>query len=272
MSNETTKKALGIVSKVLTWILIAVAVFMMIFTIFSVLTFDRNDRNLFGIRFYIVLTDSMSPSENNKDDKIRFNAGDIVLIKNVDDAKALEPGDVIAFISQNSTSYGETITHMIRERRLNSDGDLLGYVTYGTNTGTNDEALVEPEYVIGEYAGKLPAVGKFFQFLKTTPGYIVCILVPFLLLILWQGVNTVKLFKRYKQEQMADIRAERDQIAKEREESAAMLRELQALREQLSQQSEKVEPPGKTETAEQPSEDASASTDIPANDSDTTTN
>ena len=119
---------------------------------------------------------------------------------------------------------------------MSADGKLLGYVTYGTNTGTNDEALVEPEYVLGTYSGKLPGVGRFFQFLKTTPGYIVCILVPFMLLILWQGVNTVKLFRRYKQEQMEDMQAERDQIAKEREESAAMLRELQALRNQLAQQ------------------------------------
>ena len=77
MSKAIAKKALSIATKVLVWIVIAVTVFMMAFTIFSTLTFDRNDRNLFGIRFYVVLTDSMSPSENNKDDKIHFNAGDI---------------------------------------------------------------------------------------------------------------------------------------------------------------------------------------------------
>ena len=254
MSKGIAKKILGILSKILSWILIAVTVFMMVFTIFSVLTFDRNDRNLFGIRFYIVLSDSMSPSENNKDDKIHFNAGDIVLIKNVKNAKELQAGDVIAFISQNSDNYGETVTHMIRERRLNEDGRLLGYVTYGTNTGANDEALVEPDFVLGTYAGKLPAVGRFFQFIKTTPGYIICILIPFLLLILWQGINTVRLFKRYKKEQMADMQAERDQIAKEREESAAMLRELQALREQIAKQSVEAEAPVDTDTSEQPSE------------------
>ena len=261
MSKETAKKALGIASKVLTWIIIAVTVFMMIFTIFSTLTFDRNDRNLFGIRFYIVLTDSMSPSENNKDDDVHFNAGDIVLIKNVKDAKALQPGEVIAFVSQNSDSFGETITHMIREVRTTEEGNILGYVTYGTNTGTDDEALVEPEYVLGTYAGKLPKVGHFFSFLKTTPGYIVCILVPFLLLILWQGVNVVRLFKQYKREQMADMEAERAQLAKEREESARMMRELQALREQLAQQTGETETPAETATTtEQPSTESTEST------------
>ena len=248
--NTTVKKTLNIALKVVTCLLVAFTVFMMVFTIFSTLTFDRNDRNLFGIRFYIVLTDSMSPSENNKDDEVHFNAGDIVLIKNVDDAKTLQPGDVIAFVSQNSVNFGETVTHMIRERRMNTDGEILGYVTYGTNTGTDDEALVEPEYVIGTYAGKIPNVGHFFSFLKTTPGYIVCILVPFILLILWQGVNVVHLFKKYKREQMADMEAERAQIAKEREESAQMMRELLALREQLEQQKKE------NQSLEKTSEDA----------------
>lgn len=267
MSNETAKKALGIASKVLSWIVIAVTVFMMIFTIFSTLTFGRNDRNLFGIRFYIVLTDSMSPSENNKDDDVHFNAGDIVLIKNVKDATALEPGDVIAFISQNSVSFGETVTHMIRERRETTDGKFLGYVTYGTNTGTDDEALVEPEYVLGTYTGKLPAVGHFFSFLKTTPGYIICILVPFLILILWQGVNTVRLFKQYKGEQMADMQAEREQIAMEREESARMMRELQALKEQLAQRTGANSTAADTVTESTP---ASDKPDEDANSSDST--
>jgi len=245
MSNTKAKKVLGILSKIGTGIIIAVTVFMMIFTIFSVLTFDRNDRDIFGIRFYIVQTDSMSKSENNKNDKVHFNAGDIVLIENVDNPNKLKEGDIISFISQNSDSFGETVTHRIRSRKYDFVKDeetgeevleFVGYVTYGTNTGVDDEAVVEPEYVLGKYTGKLPKVGHFFQFLKTTPGYIVCILVPFLLLILYQGVNTVRLFKRYRREQMADMQAEREQLAKEREESAAMMRELQALKEQLARQ------------------------------------
>lgn len=236
MSNETVKKILGISAKVLSILIIAVTVFMMVFTIFSTLTFDRNDRNLFGIRFYVVLTDSMSPSENNKEDKIHFDAGDIVLIKNVKNKAALKEGDVIAFVSKNSSSFGETVTHKIRRVEKTDDGKIIGYTTYGTNTGVDDDVIVQPEFVIGKYAGKLPNIGHFFAFLKTTPGYIVCILVPFLLLISWQGVNTVRLFKQYRREQMADIEEERAQIAKEREESAAMLKELQALKEQLAKQ------------------------------------
>jgi signal peptidase I len=259
MSNEKTKKVLGILSKVLTWIIVAITAFMMLFTIVSTLVFDRNDRNLFGLRFYIVLSDSMSPSENNKDDEVHFSAGDIVLIKETEDPTALQPGEIISFISLNDDNRGETVTHKIRERRLNSAGKLLGYVTYGTNTGKNDDVLVEPDYVLGTYTGKLPNVGHFFQFLKTTPGYIVCILIPFLLLILWQGIGTVRLFKQYKREQMADMEAEREKIAQEREQSAAMMLELQALREQLAQQQGAQAPTEKAETTADAAEDSTPS-------------
>lgn len=259
MSNQAVQKTLDIIGKVFSWIVIAITVFMMVFTLFSTLTFDKNDRNLFGFRFYIVLTDSMSLSENNKDDDVHLDAGDIVIIKNASDPAALQPKETIAFISQNSESFGETVTHMIREVRKTADGRVIGYVTYGTNTGTNDEALVEPAYVLGTYAGRLPRVGHFFQFLKSTQGYVVCILIPFLILIGWQGIKTFRLFRLYKSEQMADMEAERAEIAKEREMSAQMMRELQELREQLARQAGVEAPPTDKTGAELQETDSSAS-------------
>ena len=120
--NEKTKKILDIALKVIIWVVVAFAVFMMIFTIVTVSTVDRNDRSIFGLKFYIVQTDSMSKSENNKDIDIHFNAGDIIIIKNVKDATALNVGDVIAFMSTNSVSYGETVTHMIRDVKKDEQG------------------------------------------------------------------------------------------------------------------------------------------------------
>ena len=119
--------------------------------------------------------------------------------------------------------------------------------------GTNDEKVVEPEYILGKYTGKLPGVGNFFAFVKSTPGYIVCILVPFLLLILYNGVNVIRLFRQYKKEQTAVMEAERAEIAEERKKNEDMLRELQALKEQLERQ--KGDTP--TETPPTSTEDSS---------------
>ena len=253
---NTTKKVMNIALKVVTWLLVAFTVFMMIFTIVTVTTVDRNDRSIFGIKFYIVQTDSMSKYDKNADMDVHFNAGDIVIIKNVEDPTKLQSGDIIAFMSTNNVSYGETVTHMIREVKKTEDGRVLGYVTYGTNTGTNDEALVEPEYVLGAYSGKLPGVGNFFAFVKSTPGYIVCILVPFLLLILYNGVNVIRLFRQYKREQMEEMQAEKDKLEAERAENQRMMQELLALKAQLDKKEGEegtppAEPASETSSAEE---------------------
>lgn len=255
MNNSKIKNILNIVMKVISWLLIAFTAFMMIFTIITVTTVDKNERKFLGVKLYIVRTDSMSLSENNKDMDVHFNAGDIVIIGDVKDPTSLQPGDIISFISTNQVSYGETVTHMIREVRKTDSGKVEGYVTFGTNTGTNDESLVEPEYVLGIYKGKLPGVGHFFAYVKSTPGYIVCILIPFLLLILYNGYNVIRLFRQYKREQTAALEAEKAEIAAERRETEQMLRELQALKEQLSMKSgEGVISTAKSEkeTAEEP--------------------
>ena len=220
------KKVLNIIKNIFVWLMVALAVCMMIFTVVSVNTFDRSDRSMFGCKAFIVLSDSMSKTD--------FDAGDLVLVKEVDPS-TLKEGDIISYTSQNSANYGETVTHKIRKLTTDANGEP-GFITYGTTTDTDDETVVTYPYVLGQYKTHIPKVGKFFQFLKTTPGYIVCILIPFLLLILIQGLNCVKLFRRYRQEQLAELRAEREKIEAERAEGLKMMAELQALRAQLSPQ------------------------------------
>lgn len=218
-------KALKIIRSIFVWLMVALAVFMMIFTIVSVSTFDRADRNLFGYKAFIVLSDSMSKTD--------FNAGDLVLVKEVDPS-TLKEGDIIAYTSQNTSNYGETVTHKIRKLTTDANGEP-GFVTYGTTTDTDDETIVTYPYVLGKYQGRIPKVGTFFQFLKSTPGYIVCILVPFLLLILLEGIRCIRLFRKYKAEQQAELQAERDKIEADRAETQRLMQELLAMKAQMAQ-------------------------------------
>ncbi len=218
------KKALSIISTVLVWTLVVATVGMMIFTLISVNTFDQTNRNIFGYKFFIVMSDSMSATD--------FDAGDIVIVKNVDPS-TLKEGDIIAFTSQNTNNFGDTVTHKIREIVTDAYGERA-FVTYGTTTDTNDETPVTYSYVLGKYTGRIPRAGSFFQFLKTTPGYILCIFVPFLLLIMYQGFQCIRLFRRYKKEQLEALEAERAKLEEERRQSMEMLKELQALKEQLA--------------------------------------
>lgn len=254
--NEKNKPHIAI--RIITGVLIAFTIIIMFFTVISVTTLDRNDRNLFGFKFYIVQTDSMSLSDKNAHLDVHFDAGDIILVKKVKNPFALKSGDIISFISTNEESYGETITHMIREPRYKTSGELIGYVTFGTNTDTNDANIVEPEYILGQYAAKLPKVGYFFAFIKTTPGYILCILIPFLLLIAYNGIDVVRLFKKYKKEQNAILDAEKAEIAAEREKNEQMLKEILELKKQLEEQSAKQTNSQDDSAQDQPSSEAEA--------------
>ena len=225
------KKALNIVKTVLLWLTVLTAVAMMVFTIVSVNTFNRNDRNLFGFRCYIVLSDSMAATD--------FDAGDLVLVKEVDPT-TLKEGDIIAYQSQNDENYGATVTHKIRAKAKDANGNP-GFITYGTTTGVDDETVVTYPFILGKYEMAVPGMGTFFQFLKTPQGYIVCILIPFLLLILYQGLNCVKIFKIYRSEQMAQLQAEKDELEAQKKQAADMMAELQALRAQMAAQSQQSE-------------------------------
>ena len=80
------KNAVSRIKNILVWLISAVAIGMMVFTVASVLTLNQRERNLLGYRAFIVLSDSMSATD--------FDAGDVVVVKETDPA-ALQPGDII---------------------------------------------------------------------------------------------------------------------------------------------------------------------------------
>ena len=123
-------KALKIIRSAAVWLVVALAAGMMIFTVVSVSTFDRSDRSLFGYKAFIVLSDSMSKTD--------FNAGDLVLVREVEPA-SLKEGDIIAYTSQNTSNYGETVTHKIRRLTTDANGEII-----------IENLRIDGEYVVSE--------------------------------------------------------------------------------------------------------------------------
>lgn len=230
------RKAWKIIRDVFVWLVMLLAIGVMIFTVFATAAFDRNNRSVFGYSFFIVRSDSMSATD--------FKAGDIIITKEID-ASVLKEGDIIAYISQDVENYGETVTHKIRSLTVTSNGEA-GFITYGTTTGVDDAQIVTHPYVVGKYVGRIPNVGTFFAFLKSVPGYILCIFIPFLVLILYNTSNCVMLFYQYKRETATALMLEKERLEEERQRSEEMKRELEALRRQLAEKS-----PGSRESAEE---------------------
>lgn len=208
------------ISTFLVWVITAIAVAMMIFTIVASSTFGQTDRSLFGYKFFIVLSDSMKATD--------FAAGDLALVKEVDPA-TLEEGDIIAFISQNTDSFGQIITHKIRRTATDSTGEP-GFVTYGTTTDTDDAAVVTYPYILGKYQSHIPKIGHFFQFLKSTAGYFLCIFLPFMTIIAVEVGRCVSIYRKYRRQQQAQLQAEREKIDAQRAEAELLMQQALALK------------------------------------------
>ena len=163
--ERSMKKVWNIASKILLWLVILVTVLVMLFTIFASRTVGRQDRDIFGYRAYIVLSNSMSKTD--------FDAGDLVFSEKVDPT-TLKEGDVISFISENSHNKGQVVTHKIRSKTVDKYGNPA-FTTYGTTTNTDDEAPVSYPFILGKYSFRIPKLGSFFNFLRTVPGYLLFI-------------------------------------------------------------------------------------------------
>lgn len=215
------KKVWNIIKSIFAWFMVLLAVGMTIFTVISLKTINARDRNIFGYKAFIVQSDSMSATD--------FSAGDLIFVKEVDPA-ILQPGDIIAFTSQNSHNFGETVTHKIRALTTDENG-APGFVTYGTTTDTDDASIVTHAYVLGKYVGKIPRIGIFFTFLKTPKGYFSVILIPFLLMIGYSLFNCIRLFRQYRKQEADEYKAA---MEAERQKNGQMRRELEELRAMIA--------------------------------------
>lgn len=212
------KKSIDIIKNAFVILLTVFTVLVMVFTLFSVFTFDQTERNVLGYKFFIVESDSMAATD--------FAAGDVAVIKETD-VETIKKGDIISFVSQDSENYGHIITHKVKEIIKDADGKPA-FITYGTTTGATDPSVVTSKNVVGEYKFSIPKAGHMFKFLKTPSGYIFCILIPFLILILLQAKKCVELFSNYKREVAAEKKAHK-------EENIALKEEVAALKQQLSE-------------------------------------
>ena len=245
------KKALSIAGKILTILIAVFSVGIMIFTIVSVNTIGK-DAALFGYKPYIVTSNSMQDT---------FQAGDLTVSKQVDPA-TLEPGDIVTFRSIDPVNYGQVVTHKIKS--ITTYEGEPAFVTYGTTTVVEDAYPVPFSQVLGQYQFRLPGMGNFFYFLKSTAGYVTVILLPFLLLIILQAVKFFKLVGQYKEEQRAELNTERAQLQAEREETQRMKQELERLRAQLGENAPpKTEPEAPKTEPEAPKPQEASSQEKP---------
>ena len=159
----------------------------------------------------IVLTDSMYPV---------IQSGDLIICSTAQ-PEEIEAGDVIAFF--DPAGNGTTIvTHRVLEV-TELDG-RTAWRTKGDNNNTEDRLLVTGEKLVAVYEGtRLAGFGNVALFMQTTPGLIVCVVCPILLLVGYDMIRRRMYEKANKQDT--------DQLLAELEE----LRRLKAEKENQEQ-------------------------------------
>ena len=147
----------------------------------------------------IVLTDSMYPE---------IESGDLIICHTID-AEAVREGDVIAFF--DPAGSGQTIvTHRVIE--IIGSGSELSFRTKGDANNAADQEPVSGDKLVGLYRMRIAGAGRVALFMQTTPGLLICVLVPLAALI---GID---MLRRRKYE------------TARKEDTDALLAELEALR------------------------------------------
>lgn len=125
---DKTKKIIGIVLNVLTYVLLALAVVVLVFVMLA--RINGNRPVIFGYSFNLVVTKSMVPE---------INVGDMVVAKVVP-LSEIEVGDDIVFQSDDPALQNKStniVVHRVRAISVSESGEY-SFTTYGINNPSDD--------------------------------------------------------------------------------------------------------------------------------------
>ena len=211
---DTKQKVMTIVGTLLCIILLPVLVINVTLIVKSYVNTDEVP-TLGGYCPMIVLTDSMFPV---------IEKGDLIICRTID-ADKVKVGDVISFFDPAS-SKSSVVTHRVLE--VINEGGKLSFKTKGDYNNTEDRLPVPAENLVGIYQTRIGGAGNVAMFLQTTPGLIICVVCPVVLLV---GYDMLRR-KKYDTAKQAD--------------TDALLAELEALRAEKAAK----ETAGKTDDAQ----------------------
>jgi len=137
----------------------------------------------YGITTYVVATKSMEPT---------INVSDAIVVKRGNDE--LEIGDIITFSSADPYNFGLVITHRIM-KIYEKDG-LVFYKTKGDNNNNYDNYLVPKNRVHGKVVFKIPYIGILQNFISTTFGFILVVILPALYIIVYYVLKLIYFNKK----------------------------------------------------------------------------
>lgn len=216
---KAVKKGGTIVISVLLWIVILIAA---LYAFTTMATRDnQNVSSLLGYTPLVVKTNSMSPT---------FDAGDLIFIKKCD-PDTLKEGDIICFHTIIDNEYALN-THRIE--KIDESNGVRSYTTMGdNNNGIADRHIISNGDIVGKYTGHLKKAGKVMDFLSSSTGFLIVIVIPMLLFFIYQVYNLIMISIRLKK--VMAVEAAKEAAAQAEEENKAKNSDAEVARAALEE-------------------------------------
>lgn len=186
-SSFSNKKIFTLIGKVVSWfvfvILLIAAAFLLYYYLATKIYAAKGPGYEPKFSIYTIISGSMEPNIRVKDTVVN------VKVSNPNDIKV---GDVITFVSTSLLSPGTTITHRVIGITKDENG-VICYQTKGDNNPVADQACAKYHNVIGKVILKIPQLGQIQFFLASKAGWLLCIIVPALVIICRDIMRITKL-------------------------------------------------------------------------------
>ena len=142
--------------------------------------------NIFGVRILSIQTESMYPT---------LLPGDMIFDVPVKDTNELEIGDVITYWT---VIDGERVLNTHRISQIYDGGGYLIFETKGDNNTVADSLTVHESEIIGQWnGGKIRGLGKVFDYLQTSTGFLVVVVIPVALFFIFHLIQFFRVLFEY---------------------------------------------------------------------------
>ena len=129
--------------------------------------------SILGIRPFSIQTESMYPT---------LKPGDLIIDTAVDDASELEVGDIITYWT---IINGERVLNTHRISAIYDGGGYLIFATRGDNNSVEDALTVHESEIVGQFKLRIGGLGKIFDYLQTSTGFLIVVVVPVLIFFIY---------------------------------------------------------------------------------------
>lgn len=218
MDKTQAKKIGSIILNVLVW---AFLVFATLVTVLTFVSLNAKDGvpSLFGKSFVSVQSGSMDGDREGS-----FKQGDMLIVTKItaDEAYDLEEGMIITYRApidiDGDGQTGDINTHRIISKRT-TEGGIVFYQTQGDAEPAEDNYELRYTDIVAIYDGhsRLSGVGAAADFLKSSLGFFLIVVLPMALFFIYEVYNLIKILMENKlKKATATVSAETEEEIKRR--------------------------------------------------------